>query len=97
MTGRTTLTDRFDQALTYAREHHRDDWRKGTDIPYVSHLLGVCSLVLDMEGSEDEATHGWLQAGRAAGGEERCAGEQTPENHTSHTSHRASRELQTCS
>lgn len=55
MTGRTTLTDRFDEALTYAREHHQDDWRKGTDIPYVSHLLAVCSLVLDMEGSEDEA------------------------------------------
>ncbi|MCE7888671.1 MAG: HD domain-containing protein [Sorangiineae bacterium PRO1] len=55
MTGRTTLTNRFDEALTYAREHHRDDWRKGTDIPYISHLLGVCSLVLDMEGSENEA------------------------------------------
>ena len=55
MTGQTTLTDRFDEALTYAREHHRDDWRKGTGIPYVSHLLGVSSLVLDMEGSEDEA------------------------------------------
>lgn len=55
MTGRTTLTNRFDEALTYAREHHAGDWRKGTDIPYISHLLGVCSLVLDMEGSEDEA------------------------------------------
>lgn len=52
---RTTLTDRFDEALTYAREHHAEDWRKGTNIPYVSHLLGVCSLVLDMEASEDEA------------------------------------------
>ena len=55
MTERTRLTDRFDEALTHAREHHVDDYRKGTDIPYVSHLLGVCSLVLDMEGSEDEA------------------------------------------
>jgi len=55
MTQPATLTDRLDRAFTYAREHHASDVRKGTAIPYLSHLLGVCSLVLDMEGSEDEA------------------------------------------
>ena len=51
----TALTTRFDDALTYARVHHAGHTRKGTDIPYVSHLLAVSALVLDMEGSEDEA------------------------------------------
>ena len=55
MTQPATLTDKLDRAFTYAREHHANDIRKGTAIPYLSHLLGVCSLVLDMEGSEDEA------------------------------------------
>lgn len=34
---------------------HNDHYRKGTDIPYISHLLGVCSLVLSDGGNEDEA------------------------------------------
>ena len=55
MTQPAELTDKLDRAFTYAREHHANDIRKGTAIPYLSHLLGVCSLVLDMEGSEDEA------------------------------------------
>ena len=34
---------------------HQRQVRKGTSIPYVSHLLAVCSLVLEDGGSEDEA------------------------------------------
>src|SRR4029079_14839658 len=49
------LTDRFDRALHLASGHHRAQLRKGTEIPYVSHLLGVTSLVLEMGGSETEA------------------------------------------
>jgi (p)ppGpp synthase/HD superfamily hydrolase len=49
------LTDRFDRALHLASDHHRAQLRKGTEIPYVSHLLGVTALVLEMGGSEDEA------------------------------------------
>ncbi|MGE4428321.1 MAG: HD domain-containing protein [Solirubrobacteraceae bacterium] len=49
------LTDRFDQALMYASAHHRDDVRKGTGIPYLSHLLAVAGLVMEMETGEDEA------------------------------------------
>jgi (p)ppGpp synthase/HD superfamily hydrolase len=55
MTTPTALGDRFDRAITYAREHHVHQPRKGTAIPYIAHLLGVCSLVLEMEGGEDEA------------------------------------------
>jgi hypothetical protein len=49
------LGDRFDDAVALATDLHRHQLRKGTDIPYVSHLLGVCSLVLAAGGSEDEA------------------------------------------
>jgi (p)ppGpp synthase/HD superfamily hydrolase len=49
------LTERFDRALALASDHHRRQLRKGAGIPYVSHLLGVTSLVLEMGGSEDEA------------------------------------------
>ncbi len=49
------LTHRFDDALQFAARSHRDQWRKATRIPYISHLLGVCSLVLDHGGDEDQA------------------------------------------
>ncbi len=49
------LTQRFDQALALARQLHAGQTRKGTDIPYISHLLAVTSLVLEDGGGEDEA------------------------------------------
>jgi (p)ppGpp synthase/HD superfamily hydrolase len=49
------LTQRFDEAVWYAHEAHRSQVRKGSDVPYVSHLLGVASIVLDDGGGEDEA------------------------------------------
>lgn len=49
------LTDRFDEALSFASRLHRTQTRKGTSIPYVSHLMAVSSLVLEDGGSEDEA------------------------------------------
>ena len=51
----TPLSARFDAAVTLARTLHASQRRKGTSIPYVSHLIGVASLVLDDGGSEDEA------------------------------------------
>jgi (p)ppGpp synthase/HD superfamily hydrolase len=39
------LGDRFLRAVQYARDLHVED-RKGTDIPYMAHLLGVASLVM---------------------------------------------------
>ncbi|WP_071517139.1 HD domain-containing protein [Geitlerinema sp. PCC 9228] len=49
------LSQRFTDALTYASELHANQKRKGSGVPYVSHLLGVTSIVLDAGGNEDEA------------------------------------------
>ena len=49
------LGERFDDAILYAVEAHRDQRRKGTGVPYASHLLGVASLVLEEGGDEDQA------------------------------------------
>ncbi|MDA0181280.1 HD domain-containing protein [Solirubrobacter phytolaccae] len=49
------LTDAFDRALLLATDHHRRQLRKGTEIPYVSHLLSVAGLTLELGGSETEA------------------------------------------
>ena len=54
MNNHNILTQRFDDACAYARYVHRDQVRKGTDIPYISHLLGVASLVLEAGGDEDQ-------------------------------------------
>src|SRR6476661_2959231 len=49
------LTERFTRALTLACELHRTQARKGTQIPYVAHLLGVASIALEHGADEDEA------------------------------------------
>lgn len=49
------LTPRFEQALVYTFRLHAQQLRKKTHIPYMAHLLGVTSLVLEDGGSEDEA------------------------------------------
>jgi GTP pyrophosphokinase len=49
------LSERFAEALSFALSLHRDQYRKHTGIPYIAHLLGVTSLVLDDGGDEDEA------------------------------------------
>jgi (p)ppGpp synthase/HD superfamily hydrolase len=49
------LSPRFEEALVYAARLHSRQRRKGTAIPYVSHLLGVASLVLENGGDEDGA------------------------------------------
>lgn len=55
-----TITERFSEALEFARERHAGQVRKGTQIPYLSHLLGVSALVLDFGGDEDQAIAGLL-------------------------------------
>jgi (p)ppGpp synthase/HD superfamily hydrolase len=50
-----TLTKRFDEAVRYARQVHSEQTRKDTTTPYIAHLLGVSSIVLDDGGNEDEA------------------------------------------
>lgn len=49
------LTERFDDALAYASRIHRAQRRKGADIPYVSHLLGVASIAIENGATEDQA------------------------------------------
>jgi (p)ppGpp synthase/HD superfamily hydrolase len=50
-----TLTTKFEEALVFSFRLHADQIRKVNDVPYVSHLLGVASLVLEHGGDEDEA------------------------------------------
>lgn len=49
------MTERFERALAYAARLHRDQCRKGADIPYISHLLAVTSIVLEQGADEDES------------------------------------------
>lgn len=49
------LTDRFDEALHFAHRLHRDQMRKGTSIPHISHLMIVAALVIEHGGNEDQA------------------------------------------
>jgi (p)ppGpp synthase/HD superfamily hydrolase len=48
-------TARFCEALQYAVQLHDRQRRKGSDIPYIAHLLSVTAIVLEHGGSEDEA------------------------------------------
>lgn len=53
--GDTMLTVRFDEALAFTSRLHCSQKRKGTEIPYMSHLLAVSALVLEHGGTEDLA------------------------------------------
>ena len=49
------LTKRFDEALLYASRTHREQLRKGSRVPYMTHLMSVSALVMEHGGSEDQA------------------------------------------
>lgn len=49
------LGPRFESAVEYMLHVHGGQVRKGTTIPFVSHLLSVAALVLEDGGDEDEA------------------------------------------
>lgn len=68
------LSARFTNAIKLAAELHSSQLRKGTNIPYISHLLGVTSLVLEHGGNEDEAISAMLHdAVEDRGGKETLA------------------------
>jgi (p)ppGpp synthase/HD superfamily hydrolase len=68
------LSPRFEQALTYTVAAHSGQLRKGTSVPYVSHLLAVAGLVLEYGGDEEEAIAALLHdAVEDAGGASRLA------------------------
>jgi len=57
------LTTRFLEALQFAFDLHqiqRNQTRKGSDVPYLAHLMGVAGLVLEYGGTEEEAIAGLL-------------------------------------
>jgi len=56
-------TERFECALIYAHQLHKDQPRKGTEVPYISHLLAVASLVIEIDGDEDEVIAALLHDG----------------------------------
>ena len=64
--------EKFEEALLYAARLHRDQTRKGTDIPYITHLLAVAAIVGENGGTEDEVVAALLHdAPEDQGGEER--------------------------
>ena len=73
----TILTHRYADAVAYASDLHAVQTRKSTSIPYVSHLLGVSSLVLEAGGDEDMAIAATTRGARAGvlGDTHRCGHE----------------------
>ena len=68
------LGARFADAVGYAATVHARQRRKDTDVPYVAHLLGVASLVLEAGGDEDLAIAALLHdSAEDHGGESRLA------------------------
>jgi (p)ppGpp synthase/HD superfamily hydrolase len=49
------LGPRFLSAFVFAAEKHAGQGRKASTIPYIAHLMGVASLVLEAGGDEDLA------------------------------------------
>jgi (p)ppGpp synthase/HD superfamily hydrolase len=54
------LSERFDEALLFAARHHRGQLRKGSRVPYMSHLMSVSALVMEHGGTENQAIAGLL-------------------------------------
>lgn len=61
---------RLAEAFAFAAGVHREQVRKSTTIPYVSHLMSVCALVLEHGGDEDQALAGLLHDAIEDGGAE---------------------------
>jgi (p)ppGpp synthase/HD superfamily hydrolase len=73
MTSQATsprLTPKFVEAMAYAAEKHATQTRKGSDIPYLGHLLSVAGFVIEADGTETEAIAALLHdAAEDQGGE----------------------------
>ena len=54
------FSKRFISALAYAARIHGKQIRKRTERPYIGHLLGVASIVIEYGGDEDMAIAGLL-------------------------------------
>lgn len=54
------LGQRFQKAWLFAAQKHAGQARKASTIPYIAHLMGVASLLLEAGGDEDLAIAGLL-------------------------------------
>jgi len=54
------LSDRYFEAVRYTSHAHANQMRRGTNVAYMSHLLGVSSLIIEAGGDEDQAIAGLL-------------------------------------
>lgn len=48
------MSRRFQEAFIYSCQLHANQRRKGSDIPYISHLLAVAALVMEDGADEDQ-------------------------------------------
>jgi GTP pyrophosphokinase len=48
-------SERMVEALRVAATLHQDQFRKGTRVPYLAHLIGVCAIALEFGADEDQA------------------------------------------
>ncbi|MGI8911063.1 MAG: HD domain-containing protein [Rubrobacteraceae bacterium] len=63
---------KFEEAMIYASQVHAGQKRKGTETPYITHLLAVAAIVGENGGTENEAVTALLHdAPEDQGGEER--------------------------
>ena len=53
--GTWLYSERLIRAMAVAAQIHAVQERRGTSIPYLSHLLGTCAVALDQRAGEDEA------------------------------------------
>jgi hypothetical protein len=67
-TAPPALTERFLAAVSLAERVHGRERRKGTEIPYVAHLLVVTGLVIEDGGDEDQAIAAMLHDSVEDGG-----------------------------
>ena len=68
--GTNTAADRLGRALTRAEDWHSGQVRKGSTIPYLSHLMSVASLVMEDGGDQDQVIAALLHdAAEDQGGE----------------------------
>ena len=53
--GEWAYSHRFLRALDAAARMHAAQRRKGSGVPYISHLLGTCAIAMEYGADEDEA------------------------------------------
>jgi (p)ppGpp synthase/HD superfamily hydrolase len=78
MSGPRQLTPAFEDALVSAARLHAGQARKGSDTPYISHLMSVAALVLEFGGSQEQVIAALLHDAiedQAHGEPERLRGE----------------------